>query len=291
MNAQQPPRPGLEMPVIILEAEERYLLGFPIVIAVTFENATEDTHFLSLPELSLLLTYSPVAIQMEPVGGGVPLSVRPSSEEGVPDITLHPGEKKRMALDLSNLGLNIQPDTYSLTLAIHINEYSRSSNSVEVEFVMPSLEDAIEATRLRRLGVSPTDTGAWAPFLTRNWNTVEVWSELDPDAARQLALHLFLHRAFYGPDDVGEVDLSALKTFEGPVMSAEIPMLEFEILHAGNDVIERDGLGQEILRKWPGLNHRLQKILQGRGLLTTGRKWFGVEKEFIRPPLWYPYRD
>ena len=292
MNAQQPPHSGLEMPVILLEAENRYLLGFPIIIGVTFENTTEDMHYFDLPELGLLLTYAPIAIQMEPIGDGVPLSTQPSSEEtGVPSMALHPGEKKRMMLDLSNFGLGIQPGTYALTLAIRINEYSRSSNSVEVEFVMPSLEDGIEATRLRRLGVSPTDTGAWAPFLTRNWNTVEVWSELDPDAARQLALHLFLHRAFYGSDGVGQADLSALKTFDGPVMGAEILMLEFEILHAGNDVIARDGLGQEILRKWPGLNHRLQNILQGKGLLTTGRKWFGAEKEFIRPPLWYPYRD
>lgn len=206
-------------------------------------------------------------------------------------MTLHPGEKKRMMLDLSNFGLDIQSGIYRLTLTIRINEYSRSSNSVEVEFVTPSLEDMLEATRLRRLGVSPTDTGAWAPFLTRNWNTVEVWSELSPDAARQLALHLFLHRAFYGPDGVGQVDLSALKTFEGTVISAEVPMLEFEIFNARNDAVARDRLGQEILSKLPELNHRLQKILQGKGLLTTGRKWFGAEKEFIRSPLWYPYTD
>ena len=292
MNAQQPPHSGLEMPVIILETEKRYLLGFPIVIAVTFENTTEDVHFLDLPELGLLLTYAPIAIQMDPIGDGVSFGTQPSSEEmGVPSMTLDPGEKKRMALDLSNFGMNIQPGTYSLNLTISINEYSRRSNSVEVEFVMPSLEDMLEATRLRRLGVSPTDTGAWAPFLKRNWNTVEVSSELSPDAGRQLAMHLFLHRAFYGPDGVGQVELSALKAVDVPVISTEILVLEFEVFNASNDVIARDRLGQEILSKWPELHHRLQQILQGGGLLTTGRRWFGAEKEFIKPPNWYPYRD
>lgn len=291
MNAQQPPLPALEMPDIILEAEESYLLGFPMLMAVTFENNTEDTRFLKLPELNLLLANTPISIQMNPIDTGVALDIKPSSEERYPSITLYPGEKKRMMLDLSNFGLNIQPGTYGLTLAIHINEYSQNSNSVAVEFIAPSLGDEIEANRLRRLGEAPTDTGAWAPFLKRNWNTVEVWPELSPDASSQLAFHLFLHRAFYGEEGVEKMDLSAIKTLNGSIMSAEVLMLEFEIINARKDIILRDKFGQKILSRWPGLNHRLEQILQDNGLLTTGRKWFGAEKEFINPPLWYPYRD
>jgi hypothetical protein len=206
-------------------------------------------------------------------------------------MTLAPDERKRMALDLSNFGLDIQPCKYRLTLTLHIDGYSQQSNSVEVEFITPSLEDMAEATRLRRLGVSPVDTGAWAPFLERNWNTVQVSPELSSDAARQLAIHLFLHRAFYGPDDVAQQDISALRTLDGPIVSAEVSVLEFEIINASSDAIARDRLSQAILSQWPGLNYRLQQILQDRGLLTTGRRLFGADRKFVEPPVWYPYRD
>lgn len=287
----QLPPDDFEQPAIILETEARYLCGFPIVIAVTFSNESTETRFFDLPEMNLLRVPDSIALRFEPIKEGAPLSTPPSSyRDGVSRLTLEPGERRRMALDLSNFGLDIKPGTYRLTVALHVGKRSRRSNPVTVEFVKPSAEDAAEATRLRRLGVSPTDTGAWAPFLKNNWNTVTVSRNLSRDAARQLGLHLFLHRALYGPARVAQLDVVALREITGPVFRAEAALLEFEILTVRNDSAAGT-LGQEMLRRWPGLRFRLERIAEGEGLLTNGRKWFGAEKEFSKPPVSYPYRN
>jgi len=291
---ERPPSFDLELPAVIVEAERRYLLGFPLVIAVTFDNGSGAAEFFALPELHLLVTRAAVSLQLEPTKGGAPLSIKPSpTETGVPSpsVSLGPGERRRMALDLSNLGLDIQPGTYRLTLGLHVGRYARWSDPVPVEFVQPSDQDAQEATRLRRLGVAPTDTGAWAPFLTRNWNTVQASPQTSPDAVGQMALHLFLHRALYAPDSVAQLDPAPLKKITSPILSVEAAVLEYEILHARNDVTARDKLGQTLLSRWPGLRYRLERIRRGEGFLTNGRRWFGAERVFNQPPSFYPYKN
>ncbi len=280
------------LPQILVEAESRYLLGFPLLMAVTFDNTSSTTEFVSLPELDLFFSRGPLSIRLEPIADGVLLTTVPSELElPTNEMGLKPGEQKRMLFDLSNLVMSLQPGQYRLTLTLHVAGYTQASEPIVVEFVTPSTFDAMEATRLRRLGQSPTDTGAWAPFLRRNWNTVTVSGALTAAATQQLALHLFLHRAFYGPQGVAELETAPLKRMTGPVLAAEAAVLEFEILHARRDAVNRDKLYQSILKNWPGLRYRLEKILRGEGLLTSGRKWFGPEQEFIKPPASYPYTN
>lgn len=280
-----------ELPEIIIEAEARYLCGFPTVIALTFRNDYPDTRFFDLPEMNLLGVPDSIAVQLEPLKGGAGLRTLPSPyRAGIARLTLEPGEQARMVLDLSNFGLEIQPGTYRLTLALHVSKYSRRSNPVTVEFVKPSPEDAAEAVRLRRLGISPTDTGAWGNFLKNNWNTVKVSPNISPEAAKQLALHLFLHHAFYGPTPVGRLNVEALRTITGTVLSAEVALLELEIVTARNGTFP-EAMAEQTLRKWPGVRWRLKQIAEGNGLLAGGRKWFGAEKEFTKRPDSYPYQD
>jgi hypothetical protein len=114
---------------------------------------------------------------------------------------------------------------------------------------------------------------------------------LSPEAARQLALHLFLHRAFYGPDPVARVDTAPLKSITGPVMGTEAALLELEILAARNDLPGFAALSRSLLARWPGLRYRLERFERGQGLLAAGRKTFGAEAQFVRPPATRPYKE
>ena len=281
-----------EQPAIILEAQARYLSGFPIIISVTFSNESTETRFFDLPEMNLLGVPDSISLRLEPIRGGVGLSTSPSSyRAGVRRLTLEPGESRQMGLELSNFGINIQPGTYRVTLALHVGKHARRSNPVTIEFVKPTVDDAAEAIRLRRLGISPTDTGAWAPFLKNNWNTVTVSRNLSQEAMRQLGLHLFLHRALYGPTRVAQLDVSPLREISGPVLRAEAALLEFEILTIRNDAGAAGSLREAILESWPALRFRVERLAEEKGLLTRGRKLFGAEKEFNQPPASYPYRQ
>src|SRR4051794_6355472 len=95
--------PG-DVPAVILEAEPRYLLGFPMVVAVTYDNSGSATQFLRLPELTYWTNKGRFAINFEPVGQGVPLEAKanPPRPEA-PGMVLEPGEAVRMPMDLSNV--------------------------------------------------------------------------------------------------------------------------------------------------------------------------------------------
>jgi hypothetical protein len=281
---------GSNVPAVSLEAEPEYLLGFPMIVAVTYDNRASGTQFLNLPELMLWTTRGPFSLRFEPLQQGAALETRPY----FPDIDevgmlLDPGQTVRMPLDLSNVAAGLQAGRYRLTFTLYVGKQSRSSRPVELAIAAPSAVETAEAARLRRLGRAPIDTGAWAPFLTRNWNTVVPAPGLGAAAARQLRLHVLLHRAFYGPLGPREVDLSSVKALDGPVLEPEGRLLELEGQAA------RKGAGavrkqmDAIVQKWPGLRRRAEAVLSGDGLIATGRRRFGAEAEFVHPPPARPY--
>ena len=282
----------LDLPAVVVKGESRYLIGFPLLVSVTFDNQSRETHFFDLPELDLFYQQGPMGLRLEPMRGGAPIAFGPSSYRGPAARTsLAPGEKRLMLLDLSNFGLDLMPGVYRLTLTLRVGAYSRDSDPIEVEFALPSPDDAQEAARLRRMGLSPTDTGAWAPFLKNNWNTVMVSPQLSRDGRRQLALHLFLHRALYGPTPVGRLDPAPLRQVTTPVLQGEVTALEWEIRSetarsGGPSVVP----GRVPDASWAGLRARLDRIEHAEGFLTRYRKLFGAEQQFLRPPTSFPYR-
>lgn len=282
MTPEIPPQDP-QLPAVIVKAEQRYLLGFPLLVSVTFDNPPQGARFFDLPELDLFFSQGPIGVQLQPLRGGTVVGFAPSDRRGSAGrMTLEPGEQRQMLLDLSNFGLDLQPDSYRLTLTLKVGQYSTISQPVQLEFVKPSLTDEAEGVRLRKMGDSPTDTGAWAPFLKDNWNTVTVSPGLSTEARQQLGLHLFLHRALYGPDPVAKLDMISLQQITSRVLEAEGAVLQAEIY----------GTSQRVLAAGApaGMRFRLEQIANGNGFLTKYRKLVGAEREFLRPPASYPYR-
>jgi hypothetical protein len=284
MTPEAPPQ-DLQLPTVILKAEQRYLLGLPLLVSVTFDNPRHGASFYQLPELSVLFREGPIGVQLQPVRGGKPVGFPPSDRRSG-QMAMEPGEHRQMLLDLSNFGLDIPPGPYWLTLTLKVGRYSTTSQPVQTEFVKPSPTDEAEATRLRRLGSSPTDTGAWAPFLTDNWNTVTVSSELSAEAHQQLALHLFMHYALYGPYPVGKLDVTPLQQITSPVLQGEATVLQWEIRAASTP----HELSPAMMGPSGGMEFRLRQIEKGEGFLTRYRKMLGAEQAFPRPPAFYPYK-
>jgi len=70
------------MPAITIEAAPRYLVGFPIVVAVTYDNRSKDTEFYDLPELGLLATQATLRARLDPPDGGAPANPREHWHDG-----------------------------------------------------------------------------------------------------------------------------------------------------------------------------------------------------------------
>ena len=279
----QDPSTGLDLPAVTVHAEKRYLTGFPLLLAVTLDNPAAGARLFALPQLDLFFGGGPIGLDLKPVRGGAPLSFPPGELLETDDrITMEPGERRQMLLDLSNFGIDLQPGTYYLTLTLKVARYTTTSQPIEVEFVQPLPFDAQEASRLRKLANAPTDTGAWGPFLRNNWNTVAVSPGLSPEAHRQLALHIFLHYAFYGPQPVGSLDASLIRQQTSPVLRGEAALLESEV-RAASGLLPAPGIP-------PELQFRLAAIRQGKGFLTKFRRTVGRERQQLRPLTAYPYQ-
>jgi hypothetical protein len=276
------------VPAISVEAEAQYVLGYPILVSVILHNETADTDFLNLPELGLLLPIDSLAAVLQPIDGSSEIRLGPSftfRDENLFRTELMAGQIKRMLIDLSQFGRPLSHGQYQLSLSIFDgSSVSRSSSPVRVEFIEPSPAERTEAERLRRLGLRAhvVDCGSWQPFLISNWNTVSLSQTLGEKASHQLALHLYLHRAAYGPETLDHLPIDDLRKLRGPVLSAEAGCLEYEILALRGNKTELEAARSRLLQTWPGLKVRLEQIENGQGLLTTLRKGYGVEKD---PPL------
>jgi hypothetical protein len=281
-----------KLPNVILEAEPRYLLGFPMLVAVTYDNSGSATQFLRLPELTYWTASGAFRLNFEPVGtGGLPLATKATPlEMDEKGMVLNPGEVLRLPLDLSNFATGLRPGTYKLTFTLVDGPHSRSSQPVQVVVEAPSAADVAVAEKFRRMAATPTDTGGWGPFLTKNWNTVPPVSGLSAGAQRQLRLHLFLHRAFYGPEGAEKLDYSPLKVLDGPVLEPEAQLLMLEGLAAAKGAAGAQKQGSALAAKWPGLRRRVEEVLAGRGVIAVGRSTFGAEAKRLRPPATQPYK-
>ena len=288
--------PEVQLPKLLVEAAPRYLIGFPLVIAVTYDNRSNSEGFNLLPELNILdMPWGiwGIGFQLTPLGGGAPVKVEPGSyrDEFPHGIEIEAGEQRRMLLDLSNFGVTLpsqfgppllQPGTYRFTLTRRDLFYGMTtSNPVTVELASPTPEDAQEATRLRKLGLTVFDNGGWKAFIKSNWSTVVPSPSLSFEAQRQLALHLFLHRAFYGPEPVAKLDEALLQRITEPSLAADVAAFRYEI-HAARGAPDAKHLLDDLLARWPGMHYRFvpQKDRLGGTIpleLAHGRRSFGAE--------------
>lgn len=281
--------PDHEALALTIVAAPRYLVGLPILVAVTLDNRTQETEFYRLPRLDPTVSRSPIAARWQPLEGGPALDTRFAEvDEEAPTelVALAPGESAQMLVDLSNMGYALPLGHYALSLSLRVGADARDSNVVELELAGLSAADASEAKRLRSLAPGPTEGGAWAPFLTNNWNTVTC--TLSPAAAEQVALHLFLHRATHGPEPLAAVDPSPLAGIRAPHLAAEVAALEHELALARGDA-RAAAMRASMLASFPGLALRADENERGEGFLALMRTSVGAERQHLRPPATMPY--
>ncbi|MEZ0469751.1 hypothetical protein [Luteimonas salinilitoris] len=282
---------------ISVASEPRYVLGYPILVAITLRNDSADTDYLNIADLGLVNPIDSLAVNIVPSNGGPARRLGPSFTFRDQDLfrtTLMSKQSRRMLVDLSQFGQSLDKGKYQVRFSVYISAGAfASSPPVEMEFIEPSSKEGIEAARLRRLGLraNAEDYGSWQPFLTNNWESISASEEIGEPTRRQLSLHLFLHRAAYGQESIANLSMDGLGKLQGSVLSPEAACLEYELLAARLPKPELASRRAEVLQKWPELETRLDKIDAGEGLLTTLRRGYGAEKRTAPPPDKRPYRN
>ena len=267
---------------IVVEAEPRYLIGFPFVVSLTYETGSTG-EYATVPVSELWSDQDcRVGARLVPVHGGE--TVVPSLHEpDIPkkEVLLPPGAAYRMLLDLTKESRIWQPGVYHLSIAARTSPESVESAPVTVELATPNAADAREGARLRSLGSHSYDAhqGSWQPFLTSHPATVTVSPALSHDASQQLALVLFYHRAAYGPETPARLDPRWLDSIRAPSLRAEVAALALELGAARLDP-GAPGLERDLTARWPGMSHRALDIRSGQGAIARARETFGAEGHF-----------
>lgn len=277
-----------EMPLVTIETAPRHLLGFPFLVALTYENKSKETEFYALPKGDLLASRVDITLRLEPKAGGAPFVTRFAKPEEPHGLTLLPGHALRVLFDLSNTGSKLPLGAHRLTMTLVSGKERRESNAVDVDIVAPSGADEAEATRLRKMGGARLDTGAWRPFLADNWATVTPSPSLSAEAKGALALHLFLHRVAYGPEPLSKADVASLAAITDASLQGEVAALRYELLSARHD--PGAAAARAALQKaYPGLVWRCDAVDRGEGALLILRRSVGAEKTHLRAPPNKPY--
>jgi hypothetical protein len=272
-----------DLPKVVVEAEPRYLIGFPLVVAMTYENDS-TTAYATLPALDFDSNYDGrVGVHLVPVRGGVAVqpSVHEHGEFRRKELLLPPGAAFRTLIDITRESRIWEPGVYELSLSVLYISKNLESAPVTVELVTPSAADAQEAARLRGLGNHSYDAnqGSWYPFLARNPGTVAVSPALSVEASQQLALYLFHHRAAYGPETPAQIDARRLDAIVAPSLRAEVAALELELAAARLDP-SAPALEKGLVARWPGMAQRAADIRAGNGAIARAREGFGAGSHF-----------
>jgi len=288
----EPDRETLEgVMKVELVAAPVYFIGLPIIVSVTWNNATTDTTLFRVPDLNLAFYQGGrISVALTPKDGeGVPLdSGFARGEEEEQGLTLEPGTKRRMVCDLTNMGVVFHPGQYDLTLTL-LRPGVYRSNTVPINLMPLSSADRKEANRLLHMGgETGLDTGAWRYFLESNSGAVKVAPTFGAASRQQLALHLLLQRAMWTPGGVAHVNPAPLHAIQGPHLEAEVAALKYEIMRARRDP-HAPAARSEMLARFPGLRHRAESADAGEGQLAAYRSICGIESDFLGHETPHPY--
>lgn len=278
-----------ETPQIVLHGAQRYLIGLPMLVALTYENHSKDSDFFSLSAFDPTTTRANLRVLMEPLTGGQRLETGFAPEDEPTGFSLLTGQSSRQLLDLSNLGVRFEPGVYRLSAALRMGRHARSSNSIELEIAPPPSADLAGITALRQMGQAASDTGAWAPFLTRNPRAVAVPTSISAVSRELLLLHLFLHQAAYGQATLSGLSLEPLATIKEPSLQAECAALRYELLVSRHDP-SAPTHRSAMLSRYAGLSFRAEAVDRGEGQLAQWRKAFGAERQHRKSSIPQPHQ-
>ena len=258
-----------------LSGFDSYVIGLPLVFSVSVQNHSATSTFLKLPDWSLLSASAPLTFVFTDDHHHL-TEVASSAKDPANGYGLGPGDVHTELYDLSLLHPSLAPGHYRVKVVFTARGTRYTSTEVEVRLVAP---DAADATAIATL-LAPVPDRDWRQFLTNHPLAVAA-PNLTPPSARQVALHLFIHRALYGQVGLGSLDLRQLATSTGP-LEGEAAVYRYELLRARHDP-GADAAAADVRRRWPGLGHRLTEIDRGFGMLTGLRRLYGADKPGAKP--------
>ncbi len=255
--------PGLALRSI--DHDRRYVLGFPLHVAITVCADRPGTCIRRLPRASWAGNAGAIGVRLTRAGSGEevvrtepsPVVIR---ELGTPVFLLSPGTCRRMLIDVSShLPSGLEPGHYTLAIVYEGPPDRVESSPVPIELAAPDLEEQRE---LQRLAPELARTGSWGR-----------WTSLPPDGGAPvearvdpgdpLRFNRVLRYLMYGPESLCDVDPAVLDVLDG-VYAPEAHALRAE-LHAARGDAARLAERAELIRStYPGLAWWIARIEAGQ---------------------------
>ncbi|WP_437650057.1 hypothetical protein [Sorangium sp. So ce362] len=255
--------PGLALRSI--DHDRRYVLGFPLHVAITVCADRPGACIRRLPRASWAGSAGAIGVRLTRAGSGEevvrtepsPVVVR---ELGTPVFLLSPGACRRMLIDVSShLPSGLEPGHYTLVI-IYVGPPDRvESPPVPIELAAPDLEEQRE---LQRLAPEIARAGSWGR-----------WTSLPPDGGAPvdtrvdpgdpLRFNRVLRYLMYGPESLCDVDPAVLDVLDG-VYAPEAHALRAELHAARGDAARFVEQAERIRSTYPGLAWWIERIEAGQ---------------------------
>lgn len=268
---------ALSVPPIAVKAPAAWRIGFPCFVVVSIENPTTTRTWFLLPWGEPLRAPGPISFTLTDTHGrivelpGAPVEAGEGPGSG---ITFPPGAVRSLLLDLSDYEPDITPGVWRLD-AVYETRYGVSAAPpVTLTVVASSEEDTRAAAMLK--AAAPGRFPTWLTLAAAGPDTLPD-VDLSPEAWRELAFHELLHRLIHAPTPPRAVDPAVCDGFDGDLMEPEAALLRLELLRAREDAAA-DSLAASLATTHPGLRWRIERIVAGRGWVSTLRALLGREK-------------
>ncbi|MGK3982127.1 hypothetical protein WME99_03780 [Sorangium sp. So ce136] len=251
-----------------LDHERRYVLGFPLHVAVTVCADRPGACIRRLPRASWAGNAGAIGVRLARADTGEEVVwFEPSGivvrELGTPVFLLCPGACRRMLVDVSSyLPAGIEPGHHALAVVYAGPPGRVESPPVPIELAAPSAEQQRE---LQRLAPEIARAGSWGR-----------WTSLPPEGGAPsagrverddpLRFSRILRYLMYGPESLCDVDPALLDALDG-VYEPEAHALHAELHAARGDTARLADQAELIRARYPGLSWWIDRIEAGQSEL------------------------
>ncbi|WP_437665960.1 hypothetical protein [Sorangium sp. So ce1182] len=251
-----------------LDHDRRYVIGFPLHVAVTVCADRPGACIRRLPRPSWAGSAGAIGVRLARADTGEEVvRIEPSAivvrELGTPVFLLCPGACRRMLVDLSSyLPAGTEPGHHALAVVYAGPPGRVESPPVPIELAGPSPEQQRELQRLAPEIVRAGSWGRWTSLPPEGGEPVAGGVERDDP----LRFNRILRYLMYGPESLCDVDPALLDVLDG-VYEPEAHALRAE-LHASRGDTARLAEQAELIRtRYPGLAWWIERIEAGQSEL------------------------
>jgi hypothetical protein len=262
--------PGLVLHTI--DHDGRYVLGFPVHVAITLCAQHPGTCIRGLPLASWAGNAGAIGMRLdEPETGRVVVETDPFPvvlpELGTSTFTLAPDACRRMLVDISSfLPADLEPGRYDLALLYGTPLGDIESPAVRIELAAPSAAEREELVRLEPELARAGSWGRWTNLPPRRGER----AMLPHGPGDPLRFNRVMRYLMYGPEKLSEVDPSLIELLHG-VYEPESHALLAELYAARGDATRFGEQAAIVRASFPGLAWWMDRLEAGRSEITSVR--------------------